>query len=114
MFETFGVPGFYVSLQGVLSLYASARTTGVSLVSGAGVTRVLPIYEGYALQHALQSLDVAGRDLTYYLTQLLNQRGYTFNTTEYQNIARDIKEKLCFTARNFEILVLYLSIFYLG
>lgn len=36
MFETFSVPAFYVSIQAVLSLYASGRTTGIVLDAGEG------------------------------------------------------------------------------
>jgi actin-related protein len=46
MFETFKTPAVYVSLQAVLSLYASGRTTGAVLDSGDGVTQNVPIYEG--------------------------------------------------------------------
>lgn len=46
MFETFNTPAFYVSIQAVLSLYASGRTTGVVFDSGDGVSHVVPIYEG--------------------------------------------------------------------
>lgn len=35
MFETFNVPAMYVAIQAVLSLYASGRTTGIVLDSGA-------------------------------------------------------------------------------
>lgn len=37
MFETFNVPAMYVAIQAVLSLYASGRTTGIVLDSGASL-----------------------------------------------------------------------------
>lgn len=100
-FETFNVPSFYVSIQAVLSLYASGRTTGLVLDSGDGVTHIVPIFDGYSLPHTIMRLDYAGRDVTEYFIKLLKEGGYSFESSAEKEIARDCKEKNAFIALDF-------------
>ena len=101
MFETFEVPGYYVAIQAVLSLYASSRITGVVLDSGDSVTHTVPIFDGYCLPHAVQRLELGGRDVTEYLKKILTKKGYSFTTTAEKGMVWDIKEKLCYIALDY-------------
>lgn len=99
LFESFNVPAFYTAIQPVLAIYASGRGCGIVLDSGEGATHVLTIYEGYTIPHAIERLELAGRDLTIYLANLLRERGYSFSTAAELEIVRDIKENYCFCVR---------------
>lgn len=99
-FDTFNVPALYISMQAILSLYATGRVTGVVLDSGDGVTHSVPIYQGFAMPHSIQRIDIAGRDITRNLRQLLQREGHNFKTTSEFEIVRTIKEKACYIAQN--------------
>lgn len=102
LFESFSIPAFYVAIQAVLSLYASGRTSGIVIDSGDGVTHTVPIYEGYSLPHAVLRIDLAGRDLTHWMSKLLMQKGYSFTTSAELEIVRDIKQQLCYVAEDYD------------
>ena len=102
MFETFNVPGLYISIQAVLSLYSAGKNTGLVLDSGDGVTHAVPIFDGCCLPHAILRLDIAGRDLTEYMVNLLSETGNRFYTTAEKEIVKDIKEKSIYIPLNFE------------
>ncbi|XP_037032720.1 actin-related protein 1 [Bradysia coprophila] len=99
-FETFNVPALFVSMQAVLSLYATGRVTGVVLDSGDGVTHAVPIYEGFAMPHSIMRVDIAGRDVTRYLKALIRKEGFNFRTTAEFEIVRSIKETACYLSTN--------------
>ncbi|KAI9883176.1 MAG: Actin-like protein [Watsoniomyces obsoletus] len=98
LFETFNVPALYTSIQAVLSLYASGRTTGVVLDSGDGVSHAVPVYEGFAMPSSIRRIDVAGRDITEHLQLLLRKSGYVFHTSAEKEVVRMIKEKTSYVA----------------
>lgn len=103
MFETFNVPGMYIGSQAVFSLYASGRTRGLVLEIGDGVTHSVPIFEGFALPHATNRMDLAGGDLTTMIRSRLAERGISFSRSEaHATIVRNIKESLCQVSMNYE------------
>ena len=104
MFEKFNVSSFYLALQQVLSLYASGKTTGVVVDSGYSSTSTVPIYEGFALSHAIQQIPLAGIHLTDYLMSLMKEDGVLFSNIEEtaKTNAKDTKEKVCYVATDFE------------
>jgi actin-related protein len=102
MFESFNVPAYYVAIQAVLTLYASGRTRGLVLDSGDGVTHTVPVYEGYAMPHAVERANLAGRDLTHYLQKLLNEIGLDLKQSGELESVKKIKEDLCYIAKDYE------------
>ena len=96
MFEKFQVNASYVAIQGVLSLYASARTTGIVLDIGDGVTHTIPVFDGYCIPFSVGRQNFAGRDITDHLKRLLNAKGCRFNTSSDNEIVRCIKEKYAY------------------
>ena len=102
MFEEYKFHSVQVSIQAVLTLYAQGLVTGVVVDIGDGVTHICPVYDAYALSSLNRRLDIAGREVTRYLTKLLLLRGYAFNHTADFETVRMLKEKMCYIAYNCE------------
>jgi actin-related protein len=47
-----------------LSMYSTGKVSGLIVESGEALTYTVPIFEGYALPHAMMQLNVAGQDVT--------------------------------------------------
>lgn len=92
-FERLQVPELMFANQGILSLYASGRTTGLVLDCGDGVTQAVAAYEGYTLRGAARRADLGGRDVTVALQAALRQSGHSFETSAEFDIVKDIKDQ---------------------
>jgi actin-related protein len=53
-----------------LSMYSTGKVSGLIAESGEALTYTVPIFEGYALPHAMVKLEIAGQDIT---KSLINQ-----------------------------------------
>ncbi|CAE7805624.1 unnamed protein product [Symbiodinium sp. CCMP2456] len=99
LFEKFSCPAAYIVIQAVMSLYSSGRTTGTVVDSGDGVTHTVPVYEGFALPHAIQRLDLAGRDLSEYMIKILHESGHNMTSSSEKDIVREMKETTCYVCK---------------
>ncbi|CAH0044342.1 unnamed protein product [Clonostachys solani] len=101
LFEQFHVPALYLSMQGVLAIHPSGSSTGVVLDSGAASTYAVPVYQGFALRHGIQRLDIGGRHLTDHLIEGLSRGGNNLGTISERRLARKVKEEYCYVAQDF-------------
>lgn len=103
MFEVFNLPAVYFASTAVLSLYACGKTTGLVVDCGDTGTRIVPVYEGHVLEHAVEQLSFGGREITRHLTKILDDSGFHILTPiQAMEVVGDIKEKHCFVSLNFE------------
>ena len=50
---------------------AEGRNEGLVFDAGDGVSHVIPVVNGFIMNHAVKRLNLAGRHVTEYLTKLL-------------------------------------------
>ncbi|XP_034079023.1 actin-related protein 3-like isoform X3 [Gymnodraco acuticeps] len=91
-------------LMAVLALAASwtsrqvgERTlTGVVIDSGDGVTHAIPVAEGYVIGSCIKHIPIAGRDITFFIQQLLRDREAGIPPEQSLETAKAIKERYCY------------------
>lgn len=102
MFETFKIPSFYLANQAVLALNACGKDTGIVVNSGDRITEIVPVYEGVVIPHAIKTMNFAGQRVTNHLSKILMERGHSLTTNSERLIVKDIKEKMCYVALDFD------------
>lgn len=101
MFERLKVKSLAIFNTAVLSLFSTGRTRGLVVESGEGLTQAVPVFEGYAIPHAIFSMDVAGQDITGCVKQaMLHERdGQRYAVDDY--VMRALKERVCTVAPSY-------------
>ncbi|XP_069047080.1 actin-related protein 3B isoform X2 [Lepisosteus oculatus] len=97
-------PEDHYFLMAVLALAASwtsrqvgERTlTGIVIDSGDGVTHVIPVAEGYVIGSCIKHIPIAGRDITYFIQQLLREREIGIPPEQSLETAKAVKERYCY------------------
>ena len=113
LFEKFDFSGIHCKTQAILALYSSGmllnvflcvvgRTSGLVVDSGDGVTHCIGIYEGYILDGVTSRLNIAGRHITRHFLDLLQSKGYSFNSSSDFELMRSLKEQYCYVSNNYE------------
>lgn len=64
MFETYGIPAFFLVKNAVLAAFANGRATGIVVDSGASQTSAVPVHDGYVIQQAIVKSPLAGDFVT--------------------------------------------------
>lgn len=59
--------------------------------SGDGVTHCIPVAEGYVIGSCIKHIPIAGRDITYFIQQLLREREHTVPSDQSYEVAKAIK-----------------------
>jgi len=86
------VPKIFFGLQSIFGLIGTACTSGVAVMSGDGVTEVLPMYNDYSLRHAYQRINWAGKDVTNWLRRELHKADCALETSSDELILMDMKK----------------------
>lgn len=60
MFDKFRLKSFQIINTAALAMYSTGKVSGLVVESGEALTYCAPIFEGYALPHAMMKLEVAG------------------------------------------------------
>ncbi len=90
-FEALRAPAVSVQVEGVLSLFASGRTTGLSVDVGEGAITTVPVFEGHIIRPAVSRSDVGGQDVTERLGKLLRERGVKLHTSADMELVRYVQ-----------------------
>ncbi|MFX1238103.1 MAG: hypothetical protein ACFFAS_17825 [Promethearchaeota archaeon] len=100
--EHYQCMAFYPVLDSQLTLYSGGFQTGLMIEMGDSGTRIVPIYEGFKIEHAIQTLEIGGRVLSKYMEKILGSIGFAVDSSIRRELVRVIKEKASFVSLDYK------------
>ncbi len=100
--ERYQCMAFYPVLDSMLTLYSGGFQTGLIVEIGDSNTRIVPMFEGYKIEHAVKILDIGGRVLTHNMEQILESIGWSVDSSIRRELVRALKEKACFVSLDYK------------
>jgi len=111
-FEKLAAESIAIMNGACLSLFSTGKTKGLVVEIGEGAAHTVPIFEGFALQHAALTNDIAGQDITGTLIDGLASQGMRISH-KMGECGRDIKEKMCSVPLDYAAAVCHSHAFYI-
>jgi actin len=100
-FDKYQVMGFYPILDSLLTMYSGGFQTGLVIEMGASSTRIVPIYQGYILSHAIEVIQIGGTILDSFMFDQLQNAGFSTDSSVRREIGRVLKERSCFVSLDY-------------
>lgn len=94
LFNKFQVESLTIMNTSVLSLFSTGKTSGLVVECGEGCSYSVPVFEGYALPHAINKIDLAGKDITDQLTKKLLEMNIPQHEIYFEYV-REMKQQMC-------------------
>ena len=89
--EKFNIYNFHMEPQSIMTLYSTAKSSGLVVESGEIQTTILPIFEGFIIPNSIYTFPIAGKYLT---EQFLNiHKSELHNVSNKYELCKNIKEK---------------------
>ena len=85
LMESAGVPAVFFCKNAVLSAFAAGRSTALVCESGAGLTTVAPVHEGYVLNKGVRRTKVAGNVLDTIAQRMLFPPSHSLSSSGFDD-----------------------------
>lgn len=97
LFEKLKVKSLAIFNTAVLSLFSTGLTRGLVVESGEGLTQAVPVFEGFAIPHAIFKMEVAGQEITSEVQRMMVKQLGADLAGNARNM-QSLKEKVCCVA----------------